>query len=409
MAKPLRIVCLDGPGDAIASFMHWRNGADNPGVTHVTFSGQFYDVCQSLGAAVKIVGENTRIERIEDGNFVIEHRGNPSIGKRGAAYHLAELAHARRVLPEIVRFGADVVVMGNRPYPFVMHALRPLGIKVVLTLHCVLWLKFSPPSSTSQIIHQLDGSFYRRGCSALLCVSEDIKRQVRQVAGGQTAPFVDFLPSFRSSTFSGITPPDHRAKPFRVMFAGRIERDKGVFDLLHIAKRLRERGRRDIVFELCGMGSAVDALKTEVADAGVESTFTLRGWCDHEQMRESFARSHVVIVPSTTSFPEGFTMTVVEALLAQRPVISSPVCPALEYVPGAVMVVPPDDLAAYETAILELADNESRYQSLQRMSVAAGQPFLSEATSYRSAMEHTLGAIARGERVTPREISVSSR
>lgn len=409
MRKQWRIMCLDGPGDAIGSFQHWRNGTDIDSVTHVPFSRQFYDVCESLQARVWLIGEHPRIERVEDGNFIIEHRGNPSRGKRGVGYHLAELNHARRIVGDVLRFRADVVVMGPRPSPLVMSLLRAFGVRFVLTLHCVLWRKFAPPHGLRRMAGKLHVPMYRWGAEAVLCVSEDVKRQVRELTGGRCGVFVDFLPQFREEVFAGITKPQAGSRPFRVMYAGRIERSKGVFDLLDVAKRLAERGRDDVVFEICGDGGAMDELKREVGRLGVGDVFTLRGWCDRQQMRESFSRSHVVIVPTTTEFVEGFNMVVVEALLAGRPVISSPVCPALEYLDGAVLTVQPNDIAAYEAAIVELADDVERYSELQHRSEQAGRRFLDEATSYKAALEHTLGAMSRGERVAAREINCVDR
>ncbi len=246
---------------------------------------------------------------------------------------------------------------------------------------------------------------YRWGAEAVLCVSEDVKRQVRELTGGRCGAFVDFLPQFREEVFAGIAKPQAGSRPFRVMYAGRVEHCKGVFDLLEVAKTQREHGRDDIVFDICGDGGAFHELRAEVDRAGLASTVFLHGWCDRTQMREHFSRSHVVVVPTTTEFVEGFNMVVVEALLAGRPVISSPVCPALEYLDGAVTAVPPNDVAAYNAAIVQLADDAQRYDAVQRRSIQAGQRFLDERTSYKAALEHTLGAIARGEHVVSREIS----
>jgi hypothetical protein len=71
--------------------------------------------------------------------------------------------------------------------------------------------------------------------------------------------------------------------------------------------------------------------------------------------------------------------------------------------------VPPNDIAAYEAAIMELADDAEQYSELQHRSEQAGRRFLDERTSFKAALEHTLSAIARGERVSPLEISCVDR
>ena len=401
----MRIMCLDGPGDAIGSFEHWERGEDIGNVTHVPFSRQLFDVCHELDAKLWLIGEHPRIDRVERGNFIIEHRGRASRGKAGGAYHLSELNHARKIMADVLRFRADLVIMSPRPSPLLMSMLRAVRVRFVMVLYCVLWRKFAPPRGVRRALSRFNAPMYRWGAEAVLCISEEVKRQVRELAGPSSGPFVDFLPQFREEVFAGIAKPQAAVRPFRVMFAGRIERNKGVFDLVEVAKRLRQRGRDDIVFDICGDGGAFEQLKAHVRQFQLEEMFALHGWCDRSQMRACFSRSHVVVVPTTTDFIEGFNMVVVEALLAGRPVISSPVCPALEYLDGAVVTVPPDDIAAYEAAIVGLADDAERYNELQHRSERAGRRFLDERTSLKAALEHTLGAIARGERVVAKEIA----
>src|SRR4029077_3243688 len=52
-------------------------------------------------------------------------------------------------------------------------------------------------------------------------------------------------------------------------------------------------------------------------------------------------------------------------ILAGRPVITSPVCPALEYIRGAAVEVPPDNIEQYCKAILKLYDNDEFYKQKQ--------------------------------------------
>ena len=73
--------------------------------------------------------------------------------------------------------------------------------------------------------------------------------------------------------------------------------------------------------------------------------------------------AHVVIVPTTSDFIEGFNKVVAEGVLAGKPVITSSICPALEYVREAVVEVPPNDVDAYAAAIVRLREDANFYQS----------------------------------------------
>ena len=71
-----------------------------------------------------------------------------------------------------------------------------------------------------------------------------------------------------------------------------------------------------------------------------------------------FRKAHVVIVPTTSQFEEGFAKICAEAILAERPVVTSAVCPALASIREAAIEVPPDNVEAYFQAIVELANDE---------------------------------------------------
>jgi glycosyltransferase involved in cell wall biosynthesis len=184
-----------------------------------------------------------------------------------------------------------------------------------------------------------------------------------------------------------------------VLFVGRIERNKGVFDLLAIARRLGAAGRGEIEFDICGAGSHLDELKRQAVEEGLENRFRCHGYCSKPTMREMFARSHVVIVPTTSEFIEGFNQVVAEGVLNGRPVITSSVCPALDYVRGAVVEVPPDDVTAYGDAIMRLCDDEEFYRACCRSCAAAQAQFYDEGRSFAAALRKVLGWLRTGQPV----------
>ena len=87
------------------------------------------------------------------------------------------------------------------------------------------------------------------------------------------------------------------------------------------------------------------------------------GYLNSQRLSAMLAASHAVIVPTTSRFEEGFNMVCAEAILAGRPVITSQVCPALEYVRAAAVEVPPDNIEEYCQAILKLYDDRRILQT----------------------------------------------
>lgn len=87
---------------------------------------------------------------------------------------------------------------------------------------------------------------------------------------------------------------------------------------------------------------------------GLDGIVRFHGQCSGPELKRMYGRSHVVVVPTTTDFREGFNQVVAEAALAGRIVVTSRVCPAIRYVNGVAREVEPDDVQGYASALEEL-------------------------------------------------------
>jgi glycogen synthase len=343
----------------LRTYEYWRRGSDDEFEVAATYSGQFFDVCRRHGHQGYLVSCHKDRAYFEDDRFRIEHLPHPS-NCRGPLYHLGQLWWGMQFVARAVRYRAHVAVVSMGTYWFVFALLRLFGIRVIPTLHCVLWTKHRRPGRLWRLIHWADRFMFTRACTAILTLSDDITEQVTQLAGSKRRPMLGFLPHYRRDRFADLAAPSWKRRPLRVLFVGRITESKGVFELLEIARSLA--ARVDLQFDVCGDGPALTRLREQVEAAGLGRAFHCHGHQDKTQMRSMYEACHVVIVPTTTSFIEGFNKVVAEAILAGRPVITSSVCPALGYVRDAVVEVPPDDVAAYEAAIVRLATDEALYE-----------------------------------------------
>src|SRR6185312_1359235 len=159
-------------------------------------------------------------------------------------------------------------------------------------------------------------------------------------------------------------PPSPDQGPFRIMYIGRINRIKGVFDILEMAKKIEAQAPGRVRWQMCGSGPDLDELRTMQAEMGLSEIVSIRGWTSLEDLQDVYARSHVSIVPTRSSFSEGLAMTAAEAILAGRPVITSPVVPALEILRPACVEAKTNDVDSYVTAILKLIDEPDEYRRL---------------------------------------------
>jgi glycogen(starch) synthase len=399
--RPKRILYAAGPGDVIRTYRHWARGEEDPTQVSMTSSGMFYDLCRDNGYEAYVISTCPRRDSLHDGSFTIVQHSMPFESGPGPLYHLGQILAGLRLAFVAFWFRADVaVIVCGSTYWFVARLLPLLGIRVVASLHCVLYPKYRPLKPLQRLLRQMSRTFFIRDALRILTMSEDIAQQVIQTTEGRQRPVLPFLPTYRRDKFDGIYAPDAQAAPFRVLFAGRLERNKGVFDLLSIAGRFAREGRIDIEFHICGSGSESAELARQAELAGVAGRFHLHGYCSWTAMREHYSTAHAVIVPTTSEFVEGFNQVIAEAVLAGRPVITSEVCPAIFYVRQAVVEVPVDDVKAYGDAILKLRDEPAFYREKVLATARVREQFLDLDRSWKNALRKALREAGAPDRVS---------
>lgn len=391
-ARSLRILYAAGPGNVASTYEHWQQGQDDPSQVAVTYSSQFFDVCCQLNASAYVIASHPDRRILRDGPFVIEHRPK-RFEHIPCGYHLGQLWYGLQLIRTAIWFRADVaVVSSGTTYWFMLSLLKWLGIAVVPSLHCVLWRKHGGARGSERVTNAIDRRFFRYACHSILTVSQDVMSQVQEITR-QHCPIFLFNPTYRAHVFQTIPPADTTTRPFRVLYVGRMETEKGVWDILAMAQRLAAAGHCQIVFDLCGEGSQLPAIQTAIQQVGLAGQIICHGHCDQTRLRSMFSHAHVVLVPTRKEFVEGFNKVVAEAILAGRPIVTSDVCPALAYVRQAAVEVLPEDVAAYAEAILRLATDPEFYQQKQHATGALQGQFYNHRSSWGRALKLVLRSI----------------
>jgi glycogen synthase len=362
-----RVFYAAGPGDIIQAHKHWKQNEHDPTEVSITYSSQLEDFCQEISAEAYIVSYHRRKEIFRDGPFTLEHRPKPMPGATGVRYHLAEVLYGLGLLATALRFKADVAVIdsGSTHY-FITTLFRLMDIRVVSVLHNTLWPHGFPPTRpVPRLILWLDSLFFRGMPTATIGVSPECTRQVAQLTRGRHTPLLQIRAQFHPEYFENIPPPPpHDRSPFHIMFIGRVNRIKGVFDILEIAQKVEASAPGQVRWEICGSGPDLEELRQRQCEMGLEPIVHIRGWTSLPDLIEVYARSHVSIVPTRSSFTEGLAMTAAEAILAGRPVITNPVVPALELLKPACVEARTNDVDSYVEGILKLINDSNYYNSL---------------------------------------------
>lgn len=395
--KPLKIVYSAAPVDATSVYMHWALGQDDPSHFAITYAQHFYELAKKFSAKSWLISSRDKASFIQDDNFRVEFRPLSHLSKSSIAYFVGKFWSSLRLIFSAIFFRANIlIVTEDRVFWFLLSILPLLGIQVIPTIHCTLWPKYKQPTAVQRVIQKLDSWFFKYGCAEICVVSEDIKHQIVKITNGQNRPIRTFIPIYRKDFLSDVKIQEYRAgsEPFQVLFAGRIVRSKGVYLLLEVAKKFVS-VHPNCIFNVCGTGDELENIKAAARQAGIEKHFVVHGYCQRDKLRKMYEMSHVIVVPTTIDFIEGFNKVVAEGVIMRRPIVTSAVCPALSVVREAAVEVVPDDVDGYFDAILRLATDKDFYRQKQQNALALRDQFFSYAKSWEAQVEDVVQKICK--------------
>jgi glycosyltransferase involved in cell wall biosynthesis len=112
-----------------------------------------------------------------------------------------------------------------------------------------------------------------------------------------------------------------RRTQYQIAYAGSINEDKGVGDLIRAIARLREHGI-ELHGSLAGAGD-IPRMKALATTLGVSELLTFRGLIGNDDVFEMFRSADLVTVPSRSHYAEGFPLTMFEAIASRTPIVCS--------------------------------------------------------------------------------------
>lgn len=144
----------------------------------------------------------------------------------------------------------------------------------------------------------------------------------------------------------------------RVVYAGRVVREKGVDVLIRAAREI------EAEFVICGDGMGLEAMRKLARRCHVERRVEFKGWLAPDELSREVANASVVAIPSL--WPEPFGMVGIEALAAGRPVVASATGGIEDWLEDGVsgLCVKPGDVHALAQALNELLSDPERQHAM---------------------------------------------
>lgn len=348
--RAVRLAYVTGPGDVVGTYDRWRAGAGDERGVKLSYSGMFFDLAEAVEAEA-LVCHMTGHDGAEAG------RGDPSastvrfvhtpmrwVGGR-IAFSAALLSYSLRVVEALRGFRPDAVVLASDLSALVVPFVPG---RVIASVHNTFWSKGADQNSAAVRRRRAQYALYGRRVEGAVCISKTCAEQLGAVTHGRDIPIRVLRPQLPGSGPERPVEPAAAAGR-RLLYVGRVEADKGVFDLLAAAEGAR-RTVPGLTLAFVGGGGAVGALADEAAH---RPWVTVHGQLGGAQVEDHLRAADLLVCPTRSSFNEGLATVGIEALVRGVPSVLSSVVPAASLLGEACLVFPADDRTALERALIE--------------------------------------------------------
>ncbi|MCP5241065.1 MAG: glycosyltransferase family 4 protein [Zoogloeaceae bacterium] len=171
-----------------------------------------------------------------------------------------------------------------------------------------------------------------------------------------------------------------------VLFLGRLVREKGVFELLRAFHFVFQR-RPDLSLVLCGTGPEAAELRALAVELDIASNVVFPGWVDGAQKAALFTEASVFVLPS---YAEGLPMSILEAMVAEVPVVATAVGGIPDMLDHGTcgLLVPPGDVAQLTAALIRALESPEAQLGVSRAAVRVREVYAADAVIARLRREY---------------------
>lgn len=159
--------------------------------------------------------------------------------------------------------------------------------------------------------------------------------------------------------------------PYKLIYVGTISEQKGLWDLLQALARLRAQNF-PVVLQIVGKGD-VAGLQTLIRQLEIADQIDFLGVVENSKIVELMRLADLVVVPSRREYPEGFPMTIYEALCSRTPVVVSDHPMFTQQLKHRVnaLIFRAGDVAGLAACIQELLNHPQLYQQISQATLPA--------------------------------------
>lgn len=148
-----------------------------------------------------------------------------------------------------------------------------------------------------------------------------------------------------------------------IIYMGRINEKKGIWDLLEAIKLIRSNLPKDVNFFIYGEDET-GKLSENIVKFGLSEVVHLKGWISGKNKETAFRNAKLLLLPTYT---EGLSMTILEAMSYGIPIVTTNITTMPELLDGICTLVEPGDVTALGRSIIELVNSPRSLLKLSRL------------------------------------------
>lgn len=223
------------------------------------------------------------------------------------------LAALREMRPAAIHLHTPAVALPLRCIP---RSAFPRGIKVFYTVHGFAHL-WDTGTAKDAVLERAERLLAHRSDMMLFQSSEDFDN----TRARHYRTKLRYLGNGVGDEWFALPPVRRLDKGLRVMFVGRLIREKGIIDLLKAVNRVPEVELTVVGEQLStDRGGAADEVRDLIEHEDLASRVRRTGRLSQSQLRQEMLTTDVVVLPS---YREGVPRALIEGLAAGRPLVAT--------------------------------------------------------------------------------------
>ena len=167
--------------------------------------------------------------------------------------------------------------------------------------------------------NSLSHKIYKKAYT-IFTVSDYFTNRVNEIVGRKVANTIrPMIPYTNDDIVNDRT---YKQKPlYNLLFLGRIDKDKGIVELLNAMKELSQKREYSVLLKIVGNGAFLPEAKQLCKDLGIEDFVSFEGAVYNDELKKRYyLEADAYILPT---YHEGFPRTLYEAMIFGSPIITT--------------------------------------------------------------------------------------